>query len=182
MSERLLVRASPGLVFPHAAPVPGFVGYERVRDGVTSPDDHVIPNGPRYRLRAEPEQVPSNSYYRRAIARGDITEAASEPEAAPEPEAPAAPEAEVPEVPEATPAETPEPAPLPELAQQEAAPAEPPAPELEQQPAPEQPAQQEATQAPSALEPEAQAPVDPATLPEPTPEQLAEAPLTEGQR
>lgn len=72
MAERLLVRATDGIVFPRAAPFSGYVGYERALGAPPSPDDHVVPSGPRYRLRQEPEQVPNTSYYRRAIARGDI--------------------------------------------------------------------------------------------------------------
>lgn len=83
MAEQIRVRPKDGVVFPHAAPRSGFVGYEVVVDEPRE-GDHVMAGGPRYRVKPDEELVPNTSYYRRALARGDI-EAAAEPEE-PEPE------------------------------------------------------------------------------------------------
>ena len=71
MAEQLSVRPKPGIAFPRAAPLAGFVGYE-LATGDPDPEDHVVPGGPRFRLNEEAELVPNNVYYRRALARGDL--------------------------------------------------------------------------------------------------------------
>jgi len=84
MVDELRVRPAPGIRFPRVAPYGGFVGYQ-LATGDAQEDDLVIPSGPRYRLKDEPEAVPNITYYRRALARGDLENAD---------EAPGAPEAE----------------------------------------------------------------------------------------
>lgn len=80
MADELNVRPKSGIRFPRERPHGGFVGYE-LAAGEPQDDDYVIPGGPRYRLKAEPERVPSTVYYRRAIARGDLEDADARDEA-----------------------------------------------------------------------------------------------------
>lgn len=74
MADELNVRPKSGIRFPRERPHGGFVGYE-LATGDPQDEDYVIPGGPRYRLKAEAERVPSTVYYRRAIARGDLEDA-----------------------------------------------------------------------------------------------------------
>jgi hypothetical protein len=85
MAEQLSVRPKPGIAFPRAAPLAGFVGYETATSDPEDEedDDHVMAGGPRYRVKGAPELVPNTVYYRRALARGDIRTAGSDPESTP---------------------------------------------------------------------------------------------------
>lgn len=74
MVDQIRVRPKPGTAFPRAAPAGGFVGYA-LASGEPGPDDYVMPGGPRYRPKDEPETVPNTVYYRRALARGDLAHA-----------------------------------------------------------------------------------------------------------
>lgn len=160
----LHVRAKPPLVLPRMGR-PGFVGYETAPTSAdVAETDHVVPDGLRYRLKADPESVPNNSYYRRAIARGDIMDAdAPEPAEQTSPEGGEPPAVEPPPVDEGAPS-TEEPPVVEEPPTDtqpvlEEPPAEPEAqPEPEQQQAEEPPPAEPTEPAPEPTEPAAPEP------------------------
>ena len=86
MAEMIKVRSVPGVMLPHAPPMPGHVGYRVVQSADDA--DHVIPcidakgkHADKLIERITDDvEVPNTAYYRRALNRGDIVRA---PEARP---------------------------------------------------------------------------------------------------
>jgi hypothetical protein len=89
MPEMKKVQAVDGLLFPHAPPRAGFVGWRDAQPG--EEPEHIIPRKDNkgrsanvHLVRSGVVEVPNTAHYRRGIARGDIQQAESAPVAKPD--------------------------------------------------------------------------------------------------